>query len=109
MAAAKQQIRREFPSVFLMGGAATETFVDGPFPHTMSVEETPHGRKLKIAVTPRNHGDVSMVAVHYGINKSDCDMNFDINHPVKGSHTYVHITPDGGGYPVCPPGASYLL
>ena len=30
------------------------------------------------------------------------DMNFDINKPEEGSHTYVHVTPAFG--PVCEPG-----
>ena len=31
------------------------------------------------------------------------DMNFDINKPMEGTNTYVHVTPDFG--PVCEPGS----
>merc|ERR1711988_1469573 len=82
----------------------------GKFPHTMSIVQSAEGPKLKITVTPRNPAEVSLVAVHYVINDSD-SMNFDINHPEPGTSTYVHTTPLGAGYPLCPPGSkvSYWL
>jgi len=100
MDAAKQQVRNEFPACF--GGADDGDVIDCAFPHSMSVVQTPAGPKLKIAVTPANPGEVSLVAVHYVINGGS-SMNFDINVPDSGK--YVHVTP-GGGYPACPAGAS---
>jgi len=65
----------------------------------------PGKNRLKISVTPKNPGDVTMIAVHYSVNKGPGheDMNFDINHPMEGSTTYVHVTPDFG--PLCEPGS----
>jgi hypothetical protein len=100
---AKQQVRREFPHMF--GADPEGAVIDGKFPHTMSVVQTDKGPKLRIAVTPRNPHEVSLVAVHYWINDGK-SMNFDIKEPQAGTNTYVHITPPGGGYPECPPGAT---
>merc|ERR1712046_55054 len=64
--AAREEVRREFPSVF--GSQSTGHHVDGRIPHTLSLVQTPDGPKLKFAVTPRNPEHVSLVAFHYQIN-----------------------------------------
>lgn len=103
---ARKQVRSEFPDVF--GAGSKGHHVDGKFPHTLSIEETPEGPKLKIAVTPRDPDQVTLVAFHYQINQGQ-SMNFDVKH--SEGETYVHQTPGGGGYPHCPRGSevSYWL
>merc|ERR1712046_449459 len=105
---AREQVRSEFPNVF--GAGAGGDHVDGKFPHTLSIVNTPDGPKLKFAVTPRHPEQVSLVAFHYQINQG-ASMNFETKE-FSGAHpTYVHQTPGGGGYPACPPGSevSYWL
>lgn len=111
-AEAQGQVMSEFPSVFIRGGYSggsmpvAPTVVDGKFPHTLEIVKDAAGKnRLKISVTPKNPGDVTMIAVHYSVNKGPGheDMNFDINHPMEGSTTYVHVTPDFG--PLCEPGS----
>ncbi|CAK8990492.1 ATP-binding cassette sub-family F member 3 [Durusdinium trenchii] len=112
---AKAQVMAEFPALF-RGGAggysggyvprAAARFVDGKFPHTLEIVKDAKGQnRLKFSVTPRNPGEVTMIAVHYSVNKDPGheDMNFDIHRPMEGSNTYVHVTPDFG--PVCEPGS----
>eukprot|EP00405_Crypthecodinium_cohnii_P011341 CAMPEP_0206442818 /NCGR_PEP_ID=MMETSP0324_2-20121206/14029_1 /ASSEMBLY_ACC=CAM_ASM_000836 /TAXON_ID=2866 /ORGANISM="Crypthecodinium cohnii, Strain Seligo" /LENGTH=515 /DNA_ID=CAMNT_0053910695 /DNA_START=81 /DNA_END=1628 /DNA_ORIENTATION=- len=74
----------------------------GKFPHALSIVNTSEGPRLKIEVVC-NAPDVRLVAVHYHINGGQ-PMNFDIRHPEHGSKTYSHVTPHGGGYPLCHPG-----
>eukprot|EP00435_Cladocopium_sp_Y103_P019587 s1116_g4.t1 len=115
-AEAQGQVMSEFPSVFIRGGYSggsmpvAPTVVDGKFPHTLEIVKDAAGKnRLKFSVTPRNPGDITMIAVHYSVNKGPGheDMNFDINHPMdtpaEGTNTYVHVTPDFG--PVCEPGS----
>eukprot|EP00438_Fugacium_kawagutii_P019973 Skav222683 [mRNA] locus=scaffold1471:61330:84049:- [translate_table: standard] len=117
-AEAQGQVMAGFPAQFsggYSGGAmpVAPTVVDGRFPHTLEIVKDAAGRKnrLKFSVTPKNPAEVSMIAVHYSVNKGPGheDMNFDIKHPMdppglgEGSNTYVHVTPDFG--PVCDPGA----
>jgi hypothetical protein len=99
---AKSKVKSEFPAIFGVFGSTD--LIDCKFPHTMSVVDG----KLKIAVTPKNPSEVSMVAVHYHIGDGK-SMNFDINSPEAGTDTYVHVTPDWGEN--CPPGTkvSYWL
>lgn len=105
--AAKIKVRSEFPSEFGSGGG--DFVADGKFPHALSLVETSEGPKLKIEVVV-NTDAVSLVAVHYEINGGQ-PMNFDITRPDGGSRTYSHVTPHGGGYPVCRQGdeVSYWL
>jgi len=115
---AKKQVREEFPSAFGATGKGAGKgygpgqgqgphYVDCKFPHTLSVEETGDGPKLKFVVTPRNPEQVSLMAFHYVINDG-ASMNFDVTNAENNS--YVHQTP-GGSYPTCPRGAkvSYWL
>jgi hypothetical protein len=96
---AKKKVKSEFPGAF-------GDYIDCKFPHTMSVVDG----NLKIAVTPKNPSEVSMVAVHYEIDGGQ-SMNFDIKSPSPDCSvpTYVHVTPDWGAK--CPPGSkvSYWL
>jgi len=106
---AKNQVRHEFPGVFGGGGGGGgKTRVNGKFPHTLSIDQTSDGPKLRFEVSPNNPENVSLVAFHYVINDSN-SMNFDVRNSEGGK--YVHVTPGGGGYPQCPPGAkvSYWL
>lgn len=102
---ARLQVRSEFPRAF---GRCQATkggdFVDGKLPHTLQLVKSSDGFKLKLTVTPKNPLGVTLVAFHYEINNGQ-SMNFDVRNPEPGTNTYVHVTPDGGGYPVCPPGA----
>jgi len=109
--AAQQQVMSEFSSAFGPGsgssGAGTGTSVDGTFPHTLKLVKDGAGKsRLQISVTPKNPEEVSLIAVHYGINCHGEPMNFDIRHPVAGTTTYVHVTPDFG--PVCEPGSKVV-
>lgn len=104
---ARLQVRNEFPKVFGFALASSGgDFVDGKFPHTLQLVKTSDGHKLKFAVTPRHPKHVTLVAVHYEITPDSASMNFDVNSPEPGTHTYVHVTPNGGGYPSCLPGAT---
>lgn len=102
---ARKQVRSEFPDAFAPGSKGHH--VDGKFPHTLSIEDTPEGPKLKFAVTPRNPEQTTLVAFHYQINQG-ASMNFDVRESQDG--TYEHQTP-GGSYPQCPRGSevSYWL
>jgi len=105
--AAKIKVRSEFPSA--LGSCGGDFVAGGKFPHSLSLVETSEGPKLKIEVVA-NNDSVSLVAVHYEINGGQ-SMNFDITRPDGGSRTYSHVTPHGGGYPVCRQGdeVSYWL
>ncbi|CAE7216229.1 unnamed protein product [Symbiodinium sp. CCMP2592] len=95
----------EFPNLFDKSAPSSGHFVDGKFPHTLELVKDDAGKsRLKFAVTPSNHESITMIAVHYSVNGEPGkeDMNFDINKPEEGSHTYVHVTPAFG--PVCEPG-----
>ncbi|OLP89541.1 hypothetical protein AK812_SmicGene28990 [Symbiodinium microadriaticum] len=95
----------EFPNLFDKSAPPSGHFVDGKFPHTLELVKDDKGKsRLKFAVTPSNHESITMIAVHYSVNGEPGkeDMNFDINKPEEGSHTYVHVTPAFG--PVCEPG-----
>jgi hypothetical protein len=103
---AREQVRKEFPAQF--GGGHGGHFVESDLPHTLSIVQSPDGPKLKIAVTPKNPQEVTLVAVHYEVDGSEpgkTSMNFDVNQAQSGTNTYVHVTPNGGGYPLCPPGS----
>lgn len=103
---ARLQVRNEFPQVFGFALASSGgDFVDGKFPHRLQLVKTADGHKLMFAVTPRHPKRTSLVAVHYEISPGNQSMNFDVNAPERGTHTYVHVTPNGGGYPSCPPGS----
>jgi len=111
---AQAQVMAEFPVLF-SGGVSGYSggvkpvapfAVDGKFPHTLEIVKDAAGKnRLKLSVTPKNPSDVTMIAVHYSVNKGPGheDMNFDINHPMEGTNAYVHVTPDFG--PVCDPGS----
>ncbi|CAJ1384434.1 unnamed protein product [Effrenium voratum] len=111
---ARASVMAEFPAAF--GGAPGPAkaggysgaghFVAGRFPHSLELVKDDKGKsRLKFSVTPINPQEVTMVAVHYSVNKEPGheDMNFDINKTVEGTNTYVHVTPDFG--PVCEAGA----
>ena len=106
---AQAQVLAEFPAVFrggYGGGAVPVAPVDGKFPHSVEIVKDGKGlNRLKFSVTPRNPQDITMIAVHYSVNKEPGheDMNFDINKPMEGTNTYVHVTPEFG--PVCEPGS----
>lgn len=104
--AAKEQVMSEFPAAFSKSHHASGGHsVDGLFPHTLKIVQDSKGKnRLQIAVTPSNPDEVTLIAVHYGIDSEHEGMNFDINHPVAGTSTYVHVTPDFG--PECNPGSS---
>jgi len=96
--AARRRVMGEFPEEFAVGA-----FVDGKFPHTLSVVKDGNGnRRLHIAVTPRDPEAVALVAVHYSIGQGE-PLNFDIPAPEPGTHTHAHMTPSFG--PECHPGA----
>merc|ERR1719469_669521 len=96
--AARRRVMGEFPEEFAVG-----VFVDGKFPHTLSVVKDGNGnRRLRIAVTPRDPEQVTLVAVHYSVGSGET-LNFDIPAPEPGTQTYAHVTPSFG--PECHPGA----
>jgi len=111
-AEAQAQVMAEFPTVFSRGGYSggalpvAPTVVDGKFPHTLEIVKDAAGKsRLKFSVTPKNPSEITMIAVHYSVNKGPGheDMNFDIKQPMEGTNTYVHVTPDFG--PLCDPGS----
>eukprot|EP00932_Pfiesteria_piscicida_P011765 SRR837773.2299.p2 GENE.SRR837773.2299~~SRR837773.2299.p2 ORF type:complete len:204 (+),score=71.22 SRR837773.2299:56-613(+) len=104
--AARIRVKTEFSKNFNGGGDHVN---NGKFPHCMSLVDTPSGPRLKIEVVV-NTDNVGLVAVHYQVNDG-APMNFDLRQPEAGSKTYAHVTPNGGGYPLCRNGdrVSYWL
>lgn len=102
--AASLQVMHEFPTAFgLSGPGGKEHFVDGEFPHTLSIVQDDAGKnRLRIVVRPRNPEEVSLVAVHYGVDHDECSMNFDLRDKEGG--VFTHVTPDFG--PECNPGSA---
>jgi hypothetical protein len=103
--AARLKVKSEFPGRFHGGG----DFVNCKFPHGLSLVDTADGPRLKLDVVC-NRDNVALVAVHYQVNDG-APMNFDVRQPDGGSRTYRHVTPNGGGYPLCRDGdrVSYWL
>jgi len=103
---AQLRVKYEFPDKFEdYGGVYVKS---DKFPHTLSIEDTSVGPKLKIQVMPLPE-ETTLVAVHYCIN-GGASMNFDIKQPTL-NRTYTHVTPLAPGYPLCRHGdtVSYWL
>lgn len=105
--AAAEQVMSEFPATFGVTAHEGGHSVDGTFPHSLQIVKDGSGRsRLQISVTPRNPEAVRLIAVHYGINGKGETMHFDIRHPLPGTKTYVHVTPDFG--PECEVGSEVV-
>lgn len=102
--AARVRVRREFPSQFR--GCFGWDFIDGIFPHTMSIVERPGGPRLRVAVEPSEPSEVSNLAVHYEVDgqSGETMMKFSVNDDARRT-THVHVTPDSASDPQCPSGA----